>query len=85
MKCLQYYKEKINSKRSNIMMQLKKDIVFLQSDASYNHKNKFANLTVFDTYENRFYNSSMFEIKNSTVAEYNALVLSDQCFHSFHK
>lgn len=58
------------------MIQSKKDIVFLQSDASYSHKNKFANLTVFDTYENRFYNSSMFEIKNSTVAEYNALVLS---------
>lgn len=58
------------------MMQSKKDVVFLQSDASYSHKNKFANLTVFDTYTNRFYNSSMFEMKNSTVAEYYALILS---------
>jgi hypothetical protein len=58
------------------MIQSKKDIVFLQSDASYSNKNKFANLTVFDTHENKFYNSSIFEIKDSTTSEYQALVFS---------
>ncbi|MDD4330063.1 MAG: hypothetical protein PHD79_08930 [Aliarcobacter sp.] len=54
----------------------KKDIVFLQSDASYCNKNEIANLTVFDTSENKFYNSNVFKIKNSTEAEFQALVFS---------
>ena len=54
----------------------KKDVVFLQSDASYCNKNEFANLTVFDTLENKFYNSSVFKIKNSTEAEFQALAFS---------
>lgn len=58
------------------MMQSKKDIIFLQSDASFSQKNKFANLTVYDTYENRFFNTHLFDIKNSTLAEYYALILS---------
>jgi hypothetical protein len=58
------------------MIQSKKDIIFLQSDASFSQKNKFANLTVYDTYENRFFNSHLFDIKNSTIAEYYALIFS---------
>lgn len=58
------------------MIQSKKDIIFLQSDASFSQKNKFANLTVYDTYENRFFNSHLFDIKNSTQAEYYALIFS---------
>jgi hypothetical protein len=50
--------------------------VFLQSDASFSQKNKFANLSVFDTYENRFYCSNVFKIKNSTDAEFQALILA---------
>ena len=71
------------------MIQSKKDIIFLQSDASFSQKNKFANLTVYDTYENRFFNSHLFDIKNSTLAEYYALAVfqimfpavSQLCFH----
>lgn len=58
------------------MNESKKDIIFLQSDASFSQKNKFANLTVYDTYENRFFNSHLFDIKNSTQAEYYALIFS---------
>lgn len=59
------------------MLQSKsKDVVFLQSDASFSQKNKFANLSVFDTYENRFYCSNVFKIKNSTDAEFQALILA---------
>lgn len=58
------------------MIILKKDVVFLQSDASYSNKNEFANLTVFDTYQNKFYSSDIFKIKNSTDAEFQALILS---------
>ena len=42
----------------------KKDIVFLQSDASYSEKNKFANISVYDTYQNKFYSNDIFKIKN---------------------
>ena len=58
------------------MIQSKKDIIFLQSDASFSQKNKFANLTVYDTYEDRFFNAHLFDIKNSTLAEYYALIFS---------
>jgi hypothetical protein len=54
----------------------KKDIVFLQSDASYSEKNKFANISVYDTYQNKFYSNDIFKIKNSTQAEFYALIFS---------
>ena len=54
----------------------KKDIVFLQSDASYSEKNKFASISVYDTYQNKFYSNDIFKIKNSTQAEFYALIFS---------
>ena len=54
----------------------KKDIVFLQSDASYSEKNKFTSISVYDTYQNKFYSNDIFKIKNSTQAEFYALIFS---------
>ncbi|MDD2887640.1 MAG: hypothetical protein PHY66_08225 [Aliarcobacter sp.] len=56
-------------------MKSKKDIVFLQSDASTCHKNKVANITVLDTYDNKFHCKNL-EAVNSIEAEFIALIFS---------
>ncbi len=56
-------------------MKSKRDIVFLQSDASTCHKNKVANITVLDTYDNKFYSKNL-EGVNSIEAEFLALLFS---------
>lgn len=55
-------------------MQSKRYYIF--KAMSFSQKNKFANLTVYDTYQIDFLTLILFDVKHSTQAEYYALIFS---------